>query len=109
MKDRFRLGRGVAEGLIVLGVILITISATLLKGTPAQEALMYVSLALLVAALVVVFFLCRCPGCGQVVFKNLIGAKICPDCGRPLWPGARAGGGSSDRLSSQAARSKKRR
>lgn len=87
MKSKFRIGRGVAEGLILLGVILITVSATFLKETPAQELLMYISLALLIIALFVVYFFCRCPGCGQVIFKNLIGAKICPDCGRPLWPG----------------------
>lgn len=88
MNQKFRIGRWIAEGLILLGIVLITLSATLLEETKWQVPLMYVCLALLILALCVVYFCCRCPHCGNVVFKNLIGAKRCPDCGRPLWPGA---------------------
>lgn len=87
MRSKFRVGRGIAQGLILLGAILFTVSATLLEGTVWQEPLMYLCLALLVIAIFVIFLYCRCPYCGHVVFKNLIGAKCCPDCGQPLLPG----------------------
>lgn len=86
MRNKFRIGRGITIGLILLGMVLITLSATVFGETAAQQPLMYVSLALIILALIVVFLLCRCPACGQVIFKNLVGAKTCPYCYRPLWP-----------------------
>ena len=85
MSRKFRVGRWVAGILIVLGAILLTGSGTFLADGAMQEPALYGCLGLIIAALVVVFVCCRCPHCGHVVFRNLFGAKRCPDCGRPLW------------------------
>ena len=89
--NRFRIGRWIAEVLIVLGIAAITVSGTVCKNTPAREPLLYVSLGLLILALIIIFVLCRCENCGEPIFKNIIGAKRCPKCGRPLWPGQKPG------------------
>ena len=85
MSRKFRIGRWAAGILILIGAILLTGSGTFWADSAMQEPALYGCLVLMIAALTVVFVCCRCPHCNHVVFKNLFGAKRCPDCGRPLW------------------------
>ena len=87
-KPTFEYGKNMAKYLLV-GSVLFALAALLLvpTGSVAQVILMLISLAVLIALIVVIVKFCRCPYCNRVIAAGLLQVKVCPGCRRSLSTG----------------------
>ena len=57
------------------------------EGSSLQLVLLLLTLAFMIAAIVVIFLYSRCPSCGKVIVLGVLQATSCPRCKRNLVTG----------------------
>lgn len=83
----FEYGRNIAKYCVIFAVALCVLSLLMPQGTYLQTIFVVVTLAMMVATVVVMYKYCRCPYCGRRIMLGVLRAKTCPSCRRNLTTG----------------------
>jgi uncharacterized protein with PIN domain len=90
---KFETARRVTGLLIVMAVASIVLAyALFLEGDPMRDRMISVGAIFTALTAANVYFFCRCPYCGKVLFANLFRMKVCPKCNRDLATGSKMKG-----------------
>lgn len=87
-KKNFEDIRSLVKSLVICAVI--TCVAAMLFGSGnelLQGVLLLVTMAFIIAAVVVIFLYSRCPSCGKIIAFNMLRVTCCPNCKRNLITG----------------------
>lgn len=71
-------------------VCCITGMALFEQGSRELATAALLAVVLLFLSVCVAFKWCRCPWCGQVIFKGMFSKKVCPSCSRDLATGKKS-------------------